>query len=431
MLANFSKIMTGSLLPLLIFGAGAYFLFACGRYMPKIRQGKKGSGTPPWRALATALAGTLGVGNIAGVASAIAIGGPGAVFWMWVAAVFAMPLKFAEVTLGMCHRESDSAGRWHGGAMYYIKAACGGRMGRWAAGGFALLCLLLSLTLGSMVQTHAAAESLSAAFSIPPWAVGGGMALLAAVCLWRGAERVEKVCGWLIPPLCLFFAGMSLTVIFLRREMLPAAFAAILREAFAPAGGVGGAVGVLTSGALRMGVMRGLVSNEAGCGTAPIAHAASAAKSPAAQGMLGVAEVFVDTLLLCTLTALVVLTAGPMAGEGDGSAIALSAFSAVLGEGALPALSLSIAFFAFATLLCWSNYGSECLGYLTGSRRLGKLFPALFATAAFGGALFSPAFLWGTTDIVMALMTATNIAALLARRKEIKKAAREGAGERK
>lgn len=418
--------LSGTVVPLLLLAVGFYFSIRLGRWLffsPRrvlsgMLAGGADGGTSPLKALAVSLAGTLGVGNIVGVASAIAAGGAGAVFWMWVAALLAMPIKYAEVLLGGISRVYAADGRPHGGASYYIKEAIGGRCGRVLAALFAALCVLASLTLGTMLQTNAAAGALSGVFGVPAALVGGVMAALSLAVLARGAERVENACAALVPFVCVLFCVLSLAVLVREHSQIPRAFAAIFAGAFTPRAGTGGVVGVLTSQAVRLGVTRGLVSNEAGCGTAPIAHAAANAKSPVQQGFWGVFEVFVDTVLLCTLTALVILVAGDGA-KGDGVMLALTAYGASLGSLAPALLSAAIAFFAFATVLCWSHYGKESLSYLTGSRRAGGALLAALTASSFLGAVITPDRAFSLVDLVLALMTLLNLTALLFSRQTV------------
>ncbi len=418
--------LLGTALPLLLFFAGAYFAVTVGaRWLcaPKRALGGmlaagRGGGTSPWRAMTVALGGTLGVGNVAGVATAITLGGAGAVFWMWVAAFFAMPLKFAEVVLAGRYRTFDERGVAHGGAMYYIKVAFRGRAGRVMAAIFALLVILCMLTLGTVLQTHAAAEALSGVFGISPLLVGVVLSFAVGAILLGGSAKIEQACALVVPFCCLLFVVLSVAVLMLRYRALPSAFAAILRGAFTGDGALGGAFGVLTSSALRFGVARGIVSNEAGCGTAPIAHAAANAKTPVQQGFWGVFEVFVDTVLLCTLTALVILVSGT--GTGEGVMQALSSYGAVLGGVAESGLALCVALFAFATVLCWSHYGAEALFYLTGKPRTARLVLPLIVLAVPIGAISAPSLVWGTTDVVLALLCLFNLAALLALARDVK-----------
>lgn len=411
------SLFSGVLMPAALLLCGGYFAVRLGRYFfgnpgkvfAGIARATGEGGTSPWRTLSVALAGTLGVGNITGVALAVALGGAGAVFWMWAAAFAAMFLKYAETLLALSTRE-EQGGRMHGGAMYYIRAAVHGRAGRVLAAVFAALCVLTSLTLGGVIQTSAAAGALSAAFSVPPVAVGAVFALVAALVLIRGLRGVERVSAALIPFLCLAYTVLSLAAIVRGRARLPAAFAEIFRGAFSLKSGLSGVGGFLTSGALRYGVSRGLVSNEAGCGTSPIAHAASGVRDPAAEGLFGVLEVFVDTVLLCTLTALVLLTSG-VAPTADGTYV-LRAYSASLGAFAAPMLAVFMALFAFATVLCWAHYGQESLRYLTDRHGIATAHLVAVSLSAFLGAVAAPALLWDLTDLVLALLTLLNLPAL-------------------
>ena len=411
------SLFSGVLMPAALLLCGGYFAVRLGRYFfgnpgkvfAGIARAPGEGGTSPWRTLSVALAGTLGVGNITGVALAVALGGAGAVFWMWAAAFAAMFLKYAETLLALSTRE-EQGGRMHGGAMYYIRAAVHGRAGRVLAAVFAALCVLTSLTLGGVIQTSAAAGALSAAFSVPPVAVGAVFALVAALVLIRGLRGVERVSAALIPFLCLAYTVLSLAAIVHGRARLPVAFAEIFRGAFSLKSGLSGVGGFLTSGALRYGVSRGLVSNEAGCGTSPIAHAASGVRDPAAEGLFGVLEVFVDTVLLCTLTALVLLTSG-VAPTADGTYV-LRAYSASLGAFAAPMLAVFMALFAFATVLCWAHYGQESLRYLTDRHGIATAHLVAVSLSAFLGAVAAPALLWDLTDLVLALLTLLNLPAL-------------------
>lgn len=414
------QILSGTVLPLLLMAAGGCFAVWLLPLLVRGRRGKhrtrqRGS----FKALSVALAGTLGVGNIAGVASAIAMGGAGAVFWMWISALFAMLLKYAEVVLAMRTRRYDGKGRAHGGAPYYIRVAFGGRLGRLLASLFALLCVACSFTLGGVVQSAAAAEVLEGAFSLPPILVGTVLGGLAALILATGARSVERACTAIVPAVCLLFTVASLAAILLRVEAVPRAMSAIFRDAFRARSAMGGVLGFLNTAALRYGVARGIVSNEAGCGTAPIAHAAATGTSPARQGRLGILEVLVDTVLLCTVTALVILTSGVPVQEGGGMRYALAAYSATLGSLAEPILALSVLLFAFATVLCWAHYGAESLRYLTKKRALARMLPLVTAASCILGAVAAPDLVWDLTDLILALMAILNISALLALRRDV------------
>lgn len=412
--------LSGILLPAVLICAGLYFAV---RLLPLLLRRQRGRGQRgqrgSFKALAVALAGTLGVGNIAGVASAIAMGGPGAIFWMWISALFAMLLKYAEVVLALRTRCYDARGRAHGGAPYYIKKAFEGRVGRWMAALFAVLCVGCALMLGGVVQSAAAAEALEGAFSVPPLAVGVLLGGLAALILTTGARGVERACTAIVPIVCGLFTVASLVAILRQAHAIPTAFADIFKGALSFKSAAGGALGFFTSRALRYGVARGIVSNEAGCGTAPIAHAAAEGTSPTRQGLLGVLEVFVDTILLCTVTALVILTSGVPVQAGGGMRYALEAYRASLGELAVPILALSVLLFAFATVLCWAHYGAESLRYLTSRRAATRALPLAVAAACLLGAVAAPGLVWDLTDLILSLMALLNISALLALRHSV------------
>ena len=411
------SVLSGVILPLFLMGAGGYFAILVTPHLIK-RRGRGRKNASSVRALAVALAGTLGVGNIAGVASAIALGGAGAVFWMWVSALLAMFLKYAEVVLAVRHRRIDGEGRAHGGAPYYIRKAFHGRIGGVLSGIFALLCMLCMFTLGGVVQSAAAAEAAGDAFGVPPLVTGTLIGVCACAVLWRGAKGVERACTVLVPVVCGLFSMASLAAVLLRVEMLPAAFGAIFKGAFSARSAAGGALGFFTSRALRYGVARGIVSNEAGCGTAPIAHAA-ATESPARQGLWGIVEVFVDTILLCTMTALAILVSGVPVKAGGGMAYAIAAYSAILGRVAAPLLAVSVLIFAFATVLCWAHYGAESFYALTG-RKSTRFLPLCILVACVAGAVSAPALVWDVTDLILALMTVLNVTALLLLRREVR-----------
>jgi AGCS family alanine or glycine:cation symporter len=423
--------------PILLLGVGLYYTVALkGFYLLRplrcirlLFGGRRRGGISPFRALTVALAGTLGVGNIVGVASALSLGGPGAVLWMVVSALVAMGLKYAEITLALRHRRLLPDGSYTGGAPCYTEDGLRGlglpRLGRLLAGVFALLCLLNALTMGSLLQVNAAAGAMEEGFSVPPLLTGCGVALLAALTVLGGAKRISSLTEKLVPLMTLGFLGVCVAVLILRRDRIPDALRAIWEDAFTPMSAGRGIAGFLTARGVRMGVMRGLVSNEAGCGTAPMAHAAADVDLPARQGLFGVAEVFVDTVLLCTVTALCILVSdsGPAAFGADVTRTAQAAFSSVLGEWAAGFFALSILLFGAATVLCWGHYGMTCVAYLTrgrASRPLRVLYVLLLSASLIGGSLTAPAIAWEVADRVIALMTVLNLVLLAIMSGEVK-----------
>ena len=387
---------------------------------------KKG-GISPFRAVTLALAGTLGVGNIAGVASSIAIGGYGSVFWMWASAFVAMVLKYAEIVLAMLHRRRDSeSGELFGGAPYYIRDLFASRkkvgIGKALAAVFAVLCIINSITMGCMIQSNAAATSVSGVFGVSGWIVGGAVALLCCFVIVGNASWVSGFCEKTVPLMTLGYILISAAVIAMRYEGIPRAFALIFEDAFSFESAAGGVFGFFLSAKLRAGTMRGLMSNEAGCGTAPTAHASSNTDSPAKQGLWGIFEVFVDTILLCTLTALVIILAGEgiFAYSDNPMMMAIKAYSSVLGGWSEVYMCVSVMFFAFATMVCWAHYGKESLRYLTRKKWGAAVFVVVFCLCIFLGSVSAPALAWLLADLSLGVMTLINLPILCAMFREVK-----------
>lgn len=397
----------GVSLPLLLFFVGLVYAFTLGWFpllhpLRTLRHGLRG-GKSAFHGLAMALSGTLGVGNIAGVALAVAYGGAGAVFWMWVSALVSAFLKYAEIVLALRHREKEGES-YVGGAMYYMKRAAEGRLGRVGAYAFALLCALTALCLGSLVQSAAAAESLSERFRLTPFL--GGLLLLAltAPVVMGGARRIAAFAAKLIPLLSLLYIGLALFAILPRLSEMGEVLARIFRDALAPKSGVG-VMAYLSSRALRYGVSRGLLSHEAGAGTAPMAHA-TADNTPAAQGILGIFEVLIDTFVFCTLTAFVLLLAFPTEiPHLGGMALMDASFLALTGWAAPPLLDVSVFLFAYATAVSWYYYGKCAVRYLSSRRIVRRGFLVLYLVALPLGALLSGGLVWRLTDTALSALT--------------------------
>ncbi len=423
--------------PIFLFVVGVFFLLRLRgfyllhpiRCMRLLTARRSSEGVSPARALTVALAGTLGVGNIVGVASALYLGGAGAIFWMFVSTFVAMVLKYVEITLAMRHRTADGHGGMTGGAPYYIRdgltqAGCP-RLGRFLAALFALLCLANAITMGSILQVNAVSGAMSESFHVQPLVTGGALAILCVAVMRGGARRISALTERLVPFMTVGFLVLCLAVIFLRRERLPATLTAIWQDAWSARCVGGGIGGFVMSRGVRYGVMRGLVSNEAGCGTAPMAHAAAETNSPAMQGIFGIFEVFVDTMLLCTVTALAILVSdsGPTACGDDAVRTAEAAFSSVLGEWAGSFFSLSILLFGAATVICWSHYGMTCVQYLVRNGGRGKCaercYTALFVTSLVVGAVTAPTLAWQLADVAIAVMTILNLLVLLLMHREV------------
>ena len=378
-----------------------------------------------------ALAGTLGVGNIVGVSAAIALGGFGSIFWLWVSASFAMILKYAEVVLGMRHRRYGEDGKPYGGAPYYIRDCIERvglpRLGALLGGAFALLCVINAVTMGGMIQANAVAEAVGEMAELSPIFVGGVLAVFAFLVMRKGSEGAMRVTGMLVPIMTVGYVVLSLAVLILRADAIPEAFAVIFEEAFTPDAGVGGIGGFLLSRGVRYGTMRGLISNEAGCGTAPTAHATSDERCAAKQGMLGIVEVFVDTHILCTMTALVVIVSwGDVVAENGGFLqMTLSAYEAVLGRGAEIFMGIAVALFGFATILCWGHYGRESVRYFSRTRRGEKRFLICYLAAVMIGACAAAELVWGLADFAIGAMTLVNALVLLIGMREIREETNE------
>lgn len=426
-------------LPVMLMGTGIYFMFKlkgfyllhpCRTLSPLLKK-RQGGGISPVKALLMALAGTLGVGNIVGVATALSLGGMGAVFWMTVSALVAMVLKYAEIVLAVKHRRYTPDGYPEGGAPYYIKDGLTNvglpKMGRLMAGVFAVLCLANTFTVGSMLQSNAVAGAIEGGFGVPLWLTGAVVALLCIPVVGGGARKIAKITEGIVPIMTVGFLVLCVAVIALRFERVPDAIGHIFTDALSAESAGGGVLGFVTSRAVRYGVMRGLVSNEAGCGTAPMAHAAANTNSPAEQGVFGFVEVFVDTVLLCTVTALAILVSdsGHLAFPDDGVRTAQAAFASVLGEWAGGFFAVAVFFFGVATILCWAHYGMTAMRSITKGRgSLGKvcgvLFVPVYALSVFVGAVVTPAWVWDVTDLALAMMTLINLFVLWLMGREVK-----------
>lgn len=373
------------------------------------RGGGKGD-VRPFQAVATALASTVGVGNIAGVATAIAIGGPGAVFWLWVSGLLGMATKYAEITVALHHRETDASGTMRGGAMYVLKKGLGWP---WLGGAFALLTALAAFGIGNMVQANSVADALKATFQIPTWLTGLALVILTAVVILGGIKSIANVTQWLVPFMAVFYLGGAALVLVLHAGRLPHAFGLIFEGAFSGTAAVGGFAGSTMMLALRYGIARGLFSNEAGLGSAPMVHCAADTDHPVRQGMYGVFEVFVDTLLICTATALVILVTDAWSGGTTGAALSAKAFEAGLpGTFGDIVVTGGLMLFAFSTLLGWSYYGETGIVYLLGAK---AAIPYRVAWLAFAylGANGSLHLIWDVADTLNGLMAIPNLIGLL------------------
>lgn len=433
MLEQINSFISGITVPLFLCAAGLFFCFKLGffhlfRPLAVIRGLRSGgsSGVSSAKAVTLALAGTLGVGNIVGVSSAIHLGGFGAVMWMWISALLAMLLKYAEIVLAIIYRKRRADGTFDGSAMHYIKARFISlglpRLGGIIAAVFAVAFLVCSLTMGSMLQARAASEALCGVFGVPCVLTGVAMGLLTLTVCARGTKGLLRVTELLVPVMSVGYAVMSLAVILSNAEQVPSAFSLIFSSAFSASAAAGGIGGFLFNKAVRYGVMRGLVSNEAGCGTAPAAHAIADCRSPASQGFWGIFEVFADTVVLCTMTALTVILEYDAASRfaGNYMMMTLSAFRSCLGSYAAYFLCAAVICFALATVLCWSHYGLCALRYLYPNRDMRLPFFTVYSLCVFIGACASSELSWLLSDLSMGIMALINLGVIWSMWREVR-----------
>ncbi|MDR3085836.1 MAG: sodium:alanine symporter family protein [Christensenellaceae bacterium] len=369
-----------------------------------------------FQSLCTALAATLGTGNIAGVATAIASGGPGAVFWMWMAAFLGMMTAFAENALGIKYRYRDESGAWVGGAMITIERGLGLK---WLAALFAAFCALASFGMGNMAQANSIASGLEQAFGLPSFATALLVMTAAGLTIIGGIRRIAGVAERFVPFMAILYVLGGLAVIALNITSLPSALALIFREAFRLEAAAGGAAGYGIARAMRFGIARGVFSNEAGLGSSVAVHAASDVEEPVEQGMWAIFEVFADTLVMCTITALAILCSGvydrsAYAGAADGTAaptgatLTIQAFSSVLPGFGGPFISISILLFAFSTILGWSYSGERAVVYLFGKKAV-LPYKLLFIAAIYLGCSSPLQLVWDVSDTFNGLMALPNL----------------------
>lgn len=365
----------------------------------------------PFQALMTALAATIGTGNIAGVATAIFLGGPGAVFWMWITALFGMATKYSEAVLAVRYREVDERGRYVGGPMYYIKNGLGSHW-QWLGVSFAIFGMIAAFGIGNMVQANSVAHAMNSSFKIPDWVTGAVMATITAVVILGGIHRIANVAAKLVPIMAVAYIAAALWIIFMHLGEVPAALGQIVSDAFTGTAAAGGFAGAAVWAAIRFGVARGIFSNEAGLGSAPIAHAAARTNNPVQQGMIGMLGTFIDTIIVCTMTALVIILTGSWTSGETGAALSMLAFNTALPEVGSTVVSLGLAVFAFTTVLGWSYYGERCAEFLFGIRVI-LPYRLLWVAAIMVGALGKLELIWLLADVLNGLMAIPNLIALV------------------
>ena len=400
---------------------GYTFRVTIGRMFHK-KEASDGSITP-FQAVCTALAATVGTGNIAGVAGAIAIGGPGAVFWMWMSALLGMCTKFSEVTLAVHFREKNNAGDWVGGPMYYIKNGLGANW-RWLAVIFSTLGVLTVFGTGNATQVNTITTAIDSALinyhilnndqlSMFNLIIGIIIAVLVALVLLGGIKRIGKVTEKLVPFMALLYLILAIGVILLNANHIPSVFISIFKGAFSPSAVTGGVIGSMFV-SMKKGVSRGIFSNEAGLGTGSIAHAAADTSDPVKQGFFGIFEVFMDTIVICTMTALVILCSGiPITyGAAAGAELTIQGFTSTYGNWVSIFTAVALCCFAFSTIIGWGLYGTRCIEFIFGSK-VNKPFMLVYSLVAILGATMDLGLLWSIADTFNGLMVIPNLIALL------------------
>ena len=385
------------------------------------KDGATGDGeVKPFNALMTALSATVGTGNIAGVATAIALGGPGAIFYMWLIALFGMATKYAEAVCAVTYRERDATGRYVGGPMYYLRNGVGEfapELGKWLGLAFAIFGAVAAFGIGNAVQVNSMAAALDNSFGVPEWVTGVVVAALVGVVVIGGIRRIGDVAGKLVPAMIVLYLGAALLILAINVTAIPEAIGLIFTHAFTPAAATGGFAGAAVAAAVRFGIARGVFSNESGLGSAAIAHAAAQTNSPVRQGIIAMLGTFIDTLVVCTMTALVILTSGAWTMTGSdgggltGAVLTSTGFETSMAGGQY-IVTVALAVFAFTTILGWSYYGERCWQYLFKENSL-VIYRALWVAAALAFANVKVDLVWNLADTLNGLMAVPNLIGLL------------------
>ncbi len=366
-----------------------------------------------FQALMTALAATVGTGNIVGVATAIALGGPGAMFWMWVTGLVGMATKYSEALLSVRYRTTDARGEQSGGPMYYLSRGIPHPIGRVLGTLFAVFAAVAAFGIGNMVQSNSVADALRHSFGIPMWVSGVIIATATAAVILGGIRSIGQFTGYFVPFMILAYMGGSGLIILLHLDRVPDALAAIFTGAFQGTAAIGGFAGAAVAQAVRWGVARGIFSNESGLGSAGIAAAAAQTREPVRQAMVSMTQTFIDTIVVCTMTGLVILTTGAWTTGLNGAPLTQHAFRTGLpGAWGHWLVSVSLAMFAFSTILGWSYYGEKSIEYLLGIRAV-LPYRMLFVLAAFFGTVRSLTFVWTLSDVMNGLMALPNLIGLI------------------
>ena len=364
-----------------------------------------------YQALMTALAATVGTGNIAGVATALAAGGPGALFWMWMTGLVGMATKFAEAVLAVKYRITDDRHAMAGGPMYYIERGLGWR---WLGIVFAGLTTVAAFGIGNLVQANSVADALRATFGVPLVVSGAMVALATALVVLGGIQLIAKTASVIVPTMIVFYLVGGLIVLALNWRTLPDIAFHIFRDAFSPTAAVGGFTGATVTQGIRFGIARGVFSNESGLGSGAIAAAAARAHHPVAQGLVSMTQAFIDTIVVCSITGFTIIATGAWQSGDTGAALTTRAFSTGLpGTWGGSIVALALALFAFSTILGWSYYGEKALEYLVGSTRFTRRYRIVWVAATFVGAVTSLEVVWAVADVFNGAMALPNLIALV------------------
>lgn len=393
-------------MPLRKLGFGFALLWK-GRTPPKGSEGE----ITPFNALMTSLSATIGTGNIAGVATAIFLGGPGALFWMWCTALVGMATKYAEAVCAVEYREVDELGDHVGGPMYYIKNGLTKKW-HWLAPAFAIFGAIAGFGIGNTVQANSVAAVMDSSFGIPTWVTGVVLMVLVGAVILGGIKRIANVAGKLVPIMAIGYLVCGLIVLAINVDQIGAAISLVFQSAFSPVAATGGFAGAAVWAAIRFGVARGVFSNEAGLGSAPIAHAAAKTQGPVSQGLVAMLGTFIDTIIVCSITGLAIITSGAWTSGATGAALTSAAFESALPGAGAYMVTIALAIFAFTTMLGWAFYGEKCVEYLLGVKAI-LPFRILWALAAPVGAMANLGFIWLVADTLNAFMAIPNLIALV------------------
>ena len=421
---SINNVVWGPPMLVLILGTGLFLqirlkvmpIFRIGTGFAMIWRGRKTESDAkgeisPFAALMTALAATVGTGNIVGVATAIAVGGPGALFWMWMTALVGMATKYTEVVLAVHYRETDNKGEQIGGPMFAIKNGLGQHW-RWLGTLFALFGGLAGFGIGNMVQANGIADVLHSTFGVSHWVSGVVMMVMTGVVLLGGVKRIGAVAEKLVPFMCIVYVVVSFVIFCLYIDRIPDALALVFSHAFTPAAASGGFSGAAVMLAMRQGVARGVFSNEAGMGTAGIAQAAGMTKSSVESGLIGMMGTFIDTIIVCTMTGMVLIVTGVWNSGVNGASLTSNAFEIALPGFGSYVLSISLVLFAYTTILGWAYYGEKCWEYLIGTS-IEKIYRLFWTGFVMIGAVTHLDFVWLVADTLNALMALPNLVSLL------------------